>query len=57
MEAAVYQGSKQNWLELAMKEKARTRLVGGLESALILLVFVAFPRSSTIVSVHTVPAD
>lgn len=57
MEAAIYQASKQNWLELAMTENTRTRLVGGLKSASVSLVFVAFPRSSMIVSIHTVPGD
>lgn len=57
MEAAVYQVSKQKWLELAMNKNTRTRLVGGLGSDLISLMFVAFPRSSMILSIHTVPRD
>lgn len=44
--------NKTGW-QLAMKAKVRSRLAGGLESALTSLVFGALPMSSSTVSLHT----
>lgn len=57
MEAAISQTSNQNWLELPVKGNARPRMVGGQDSALISLVFVAFPRSIMITSIHAIPEE